>query len=378
MEPAAGSCAEHAARRRSSDRGGACRRRSRTRPRSPAIAVASLAVLIRQVRHLHFARTQRDAHRGRRRRARRSPTSAPPSSEQFARRSRRGVCNERRRAITYWQPVPLEYARRRTLRVRDGEVACAGGRARSTTRPADAAAASRAARRSKPASPARNASAIAFVLLRLARAGRVDQPAAATHDLAPRAAASSTRRRRGRAGLLRDAASGCPDRGASVPRPEHGASTSTHVESAHGKAAASTDPACTMRTFAAPVVATVLRSSVDAPIAHVAGDQQSRATPSSAAIAVVLPPGDAQVSSTREPGRSRGQHARSSCDGFVLRDEQSPSLRAASGCPSSTTNASACEAVPEPDPNVVMSANRAARASVVVRMRFVLSVTGAG
>ena len=74
-----------------------------------------------------------------------------------------------------------------------------------------------------------------------------------------------------------------------------------------------------MRTFAAPVAATVLSQQLDAAVAHIAGDEQ--AAPSiAAASAVVLPPGDAQVSSTRGAGCVAGEK-RDELRRFVLHDE---------------------------------------------------------
>ena len=105
----------------------------------------------------------------------------------------------------------------------------------------------------------------------------------------------------------------------SVPRPEHGASTRTE-SNGREKGSGRSRSACTMRTLLAPGGRHRVAQQLHAPVADVAGDEQSLHSPIAAAIAVVLPPGEAQVSSTRRPGSLAGEQ-RDELRRFVLHDE---------------------------------------------------------
>ena len=124
---------------------------------------------------------------------------------------------------------------------------------------------------------------------------RVARNASATTLRSPPARSSRSRRRAGRPARpppRRDAAScscargqrreigfaagatGCPDRAAACRAPSR-ARRRARSRTARRTAAARSRSACTSATFAAPVAATVRRSSCDAPVAHIAGDDQA-------------------------------------------------------------------------------------------------------
>ena len=117
----------------------------------------------------------------------------------------------------------------------------------------------------------------AFVLFRLARAGGVDQPAARRDALARRAAACVSSRRGERRQIL--LAPAPADVGIAAQRAEARARrVDEHaVENGARRAAAASRSACTRRTLAAPLAATVRRSSSMRPVADVAGDEQAAA-----------------------------------------------------------------------------------------------------
>ena len=98
----------------------------------------------------------------------------------------------------------------------------------------------------------------------------------------------------------------------SVPRPEHGASTSTQSNVAGERQAAAQTSACTTRTFVAPLAATVRVSSAIALVADIARDDRA-ASAMRRAIAVVLPP--ATRTCRGHAGRAAGPaSSATSCD----------------------------------------------------------------
>ena len=159
--------------------------------------------------------------------------------------------------------------------------------------------------------PAETSDHDGFVFLRLARTGRIDQPAA-RGERRPRRCESSSAVRRAKG---RDRLPPAPaDIGIAAHRSETGTGRidEDDVElGANGKPASRS--ACSTRMFRAPLASTVSRSSSHAR-ARERRRRQSRArSPAIAAIAVVFPPGDAQVSSTRMPGSGAPSSA-TSCD----------------------------------------------------------------
>ena len=177
-----------------------------------------------------------------------------------------------------------------------------------------------AARSRTPAWSARNAPDDVLVLLGLARAGGVDQAAARLHRARPRC--SSMRRcLRGqhRQVRVRYAATGSPDRGEACRAPSTGASTRTRSNTGpKGRASASSR---TTRTDVAPLRATVRSSSSTRRVRTSPATSRPR-SPMRPAIATVLPPGEAQASSTRSPGPRAG-HQRDELRRLVL-DEERP------------------------------------------------------
>ena len=152
-----------------------------------------------------------------------------------------------------------------------------------------------------------------FVLLRLARAGRVDQPAAGCEHRRPRARASP--------------AAPCASAGRSVfaappldvgIAPERAEAGAGRVEQdaierpaerqRHGRR-----PPGRSRTLVAPERRTVSREQVDPAPADVGRRRCVPRSSIAAAIAIVLPPGEAQASSTRSPGARAGE-APTSCE----------------------------------------------------------------
>ena len=214
----------------------------------------------------------------------------------------------------------------------------------------------------------------AFVLLRFARTGGVDESSAGLDDLGrvtehaqlgggERAPVPVRCRRHLMSGSRR-----------SVPSPEQGTSTITVSNSAR-KGSAESRSAWTISALAAPVVFTVRLSRL------IRRSRTSHATtrPSSssaAAMAVALPPGDAQVSSTRRPGCAPARSA-TSCDASSCTTNQPSSLPdPRSGCPDSTMSASGAY---RPAATAMSSdASRTRRSSGVMRRRFARSVSGAG
>ena len=215
---------------------------------------------------------------------------------------------EARVVVQAFRPAPSRIPRRRTLRARGGAVAFGGDRARRRASRPVWPSPDRAGSAAKPRCRREKGIGDSLVLFRLARAGRVDEPAAGRDafggmlqhgELAPppATAARRSRRRQRMSGSRR-----------SVPRPEQGASTSTQSNTAVNGSGSSRS-ACTRRTLDAPLALTVRRSRSTR--RSRTSQATSRPRPSmSAAIAVVLPPGEAQVSSTARQRAIAGQQRR--------------------------------------------------------------------
>ena len=151
----------------------------------------------------------------------------------------------------------------------------------------------------------------------------------------PRAAASAARRRRAPAGRPRAGASGCRDRGAACRGPSTARRRARRSNDAREGQRPRADRPGPAGRWSRRWRATVRRSKLHPALAHVARDDAARRRRIAAAIAVVLPPGDAQVSSTRAPGLGPASSA-TSCDASSCTTNQ-PSLaarrRAADGPP---------------------------------------------
>ncbi len=158
-----------------------------------------------------------------------------------------------------------------------------------------------------------------------------------------------------------------------MPSPEQGASTSTQSNGWRNGSGLRRS-AWTRRTLPAPLAVTVRRRS------SIRRSRRSHATSAlppviNAASAVVLPPGDAQASSTRPPGFEPASSG-TSCDASSCttnRPSSTPVPR--SGYPSCTTSASGAKRPGDSFTSVASS--RAARSSRVIRRRFARSVSGA-
>ena len=236
--------------------------------------------------------------------------------------------------------------RRRTLRGRADAAACAGGRARSIS------ASARPRRRLTPACSGVKAGRRgekrvrdAFVLLRLARAGGVDQ-AAARRDrrrrvLEHRQLGGGERRQI----RLRAGASGCRDRGAACRGRSRARRRARSRTRARRAAAAAGRPARCGRC-AAPLAATVRRSS------STRRSRTSHAT-SSPRPSISAPQSPSSCRRARRRCRARARPgdrrpaASTSCDASSCTTNQPCVLRRSprSGCPSSTIRPSGAKAV---------------------------------
>ena len=182
----------------------------------------------------------------------------------------------------------------------DGE---AFGMCRRRRRMARARGGARPASRSGTSRPAQKAVHDRVVLFGLAGAGGVNQSPAGGHDRRSLLAASPVARRRAppvRSAVLRHLMSGSR---LTVPRPEHGASSSTRSKATTngGAAVASAldDP-----DLSGAGSSHRPREQID-PARHARHRRRATPWPSiAAAIAIVLPPGEAHASSTRSPGRA--------------------------------------------------------------------------
>ena len=273
-----------------------------------------------QVGHLHLARAQRHAHARRRRRARKVAAERADEQQELAEApdavpKRHEQARSYHEVVTQVEPaatrrtglraaiVARRAPRRRTPRARARTAASAACRARRATaraapwrRCADRRARSRAARRGtrrrRPRSPPARSS----------RSRRPDgRPAATT------SAARVEQRAADRARAPARSASRAPPADVRIApdgaEPGAGRVDEHAIERAARTAAARAAGTCTTWTCARRWRGPCRRSSATrrGRTSHATSDPVSRM---SAAIAVVLPPGDAHRSSTRSPGRA--------------------------------------------------------------------------
>ncbi len=158
-----------------------------------------------------------------------------------------------------------------------------------------------------------------------------------------------------------------------IPSPEHGASTRTASNPARNGSGSSAFARRT-RIDRAPDAATVRASnSTRRPRRSVATTSPS--SPIAAAIAVVLPPGDAQASRIRSPGRAAANSATSWEASSWTKNDPFPARPVSSGLPSRTISASSANR--PGSTRTPSSARLRTTASRVVRRRLIRSVSGA-
>ena len=213
-----------------------------------------------------------------------------------------------------------------------------------------------------------------LVLLRLARAGRVDEPAAGPDDARPLRAACAAAPRRAPAGRPRSGASGCPDRAGSCRAPSR-ARRAARVEDARERQRPRAS-AWTMRTRLRARRPHGPRQQLDPPAADVGGDDQARVAHRRRhrrRLAAGRRAGVEDALAGRGADESRHQLRR-----LVLDDEQrrcSPAASAAD-CPSRRSDASGAKRAGSTRTPCARSAS--ASASRVVRSGLARSVSGAG